>query len=383
MENKRKTAFAGVPLWLVIVLCSVIIAMTVAIAFLVLLHLDIIRCVPVDQPIAEATPSPEPTIAPTEKPEVLVITPNPALPEPTVTPEPTEAPTEAPTEKPTEKPTPKPTAKPDSFTFGGKTVKTGTTKINGKSLGINGKSGKPKHIKKEEMQNLIELCPDLEELVLDYCYMDDYAPLGRLRKLRKLQLSSCGTGSGKAIENIAWVDDLTELRTLNLVHNKIDDTTALEDLQKLTYLNLGDNPLTDEDLEPIGELKNLETLYLYDLKKITDVSPLASLSKLKFLHIGRNSKLKSVKPLTGLKKLENLRVNRTNISDNSYFKNFPALKKLDLGKCPILFLDYYKLEDCAKLRKIVLEQGDDDAALAIDDMINNGYPFEILYNWTE
>ena len=248
---------------------------------------------------------------------------------------------------------------------------------------INGKSGKPKHIKKEEVQNLIELCPDLEELVLDYCYMDDYAPLGRLRKLKKLQLSSCGTGSGKAIENIAWVDDLTELRTLNLVHNKIDDTTALEDLQKLTYLNLGDNPLTDEDLEPIGELKNLETLYLYDLKKITDVSPLASLSKLKFLHIGRNSKLKSVKPLTGLKKLENLRVNRTNISDISYFKNFPALKKLDLGKCPILFLDYYKLEDCAKLRKIVLEQGDDDAALAIDDMINNGYPFEILYNWTE
>ena len=65
MENKRKTAFAGVPLWLVIVLCGVIIAMTVAIAFLVLLHLDIIRCVPVDQPIAEATPSPEPTIAPT------------------------------------------------------------------------------------------------------------------------------------------------------------------------------------------------------------------------------------------------------------------------------------------------------------------------------
>ena len=32
MENKKKTAFAGVPLWLVIVLCGVIIAMTAATA---------------------------------------------------------------------------------------------------------------------------------------------------------------------------------------------------------------------------------------------------------------------------------------------------------------------------------------------------------------
>ena len=179
------------------------------------------------------------------------------------------------------------------------------------------------------------------------------------------------------------MSDLTELSSLNLVHNEISDTIPLEDLQKLTYLNISDNPLEDEDLEPIGELKNLETLYLYSLKKVTDVQPLASLSKLTFLHIGRNSKLKNVKPLTALKKLANLRLNYTNVSDISYFKNFEALKKLDLGRCPILLHDYYNLQDCKKLRKIVLEQGDDDASLAIDDMINNGYPFEILYNWTE
>ena len=381
MDKSKKSGIAGVPLWLILVLCCTIILMTLVISFLVLLHLDIVRCIPAEAPAAEATPSPvvtePPTEAPTEEPTPLIITPNPELPEPTATPEPTEEPTPKPTEAP------KATKKPDSFTFGGKKIKTGTTKINGKSLGINGKKNKLKHIKKDEVKDLVELCPDLEELILDYCYMDDYTPLGDLTKLRKLQLSSCGAGGGNAIKNIDWLEDLTELRSLNLVHNNISDTTALAALKKLTYLNLGDNPLEDEDLEPIAYLTNLETLYLYDLKKITDVQPLTSLTKLTFLHIGRNSKLKNVKPLTALKKLANLRLNYTNVSDISYFKNFEALKKLDLGRCPILLHDYYNLQDCKKLRKIVLEQGDDDASLAIDDMINNGYPFEISYNWTE
>ncbi|MBQ6077033.1 MAG: leucine-rich repeat domain-containing protein [Clostridia bacterium] len=381
MDKSKKSGIAGVPLWLILVLCCTIILMTLVISFLVLLHLDIVRCVPAEAPAAEATPSPvvtePPTEAPTEEPTPLIITPNPELPEPTATPEPTEEPTPKPTEAP------KATKKPDSFTFGGKKIKTGTTKINGKSLGINGKKNKLKHIKKDEVKDLVELCPDLEELILDYCYMDDYTPLGDLTKLRKLQLSSCGAGGGNAIKNIDWLEDLTELRSLNLVHNNISDTTALAALKKLTYLNLGDNPLEDEDLEPIGYLTNLETLYLYDLKKITDVQPLTSLTKLTFLHIGRNSKLKNVKPLTALKKLTQLRVNRTNISDISYFDQFPALKKLDIGKCPILFHDYYNLQTCSHLRKIVLEQGDNDASLAIDDMINNGYPFEISYNWSD
>jgi hypothetical protein len=383
MEKSHKSAKAGIPLWLLLVLCGTIILMTLAISFLVLLNLDILRCVPADQPVAEATPTAvatePPTQAPTAEPTPLIITPNPDLPEPTVTPEPTEEPTP----KPTDTPAPQTTKKPDSFKFGGKTVKVGEKKINGKSLGINGKKNKLTHIKKDEVKNLVEYCPDLEELILDYCYMDDYTPLKELTKLRKLQLSSCGEGGGNAIKDIGWVKGLTELHSLNLVHNNISDTSALSGLKKLTYLNISDNPLTDEDLEPIGKLTNLETLYIYDLKKITDPEPLANLSKLKFLHIGRNSKLKSVKALTGLKKLENLRVNRTNISDISYFGDFAALKKLDIAKCPILAKDYYYLDQCKSLRKIVLDQSDHDASLIIDDMINNGYPFEILYNWTE
>ena len=354
---------------------------------------------------AEATPAaqpetPEPTVKPGEDNVALpggeTTEPPAELPTPEPTEEPTEAPTEEPTEAPTEEPTeaptaaptaeptPKPTAVPDYFMFGGKKIKTGSKKIDGKSLGINGKNKKLKHIPAEEVNNLVALCPDLEELLLDYCYMDDYAPLGSLTKLQKLQLTNCSAGKGNAVADIDWLKGLTELRSLNLRNNEIVDTSALEGLTKLTHLYLSENPLTDEDLVPIGKLVNLEQLSLYDLKKITDVTPLEKLTKLTFLHIGHNSKLKNVKPLTSLKKLVYLRLNHTIVSDLTGFGKLTALKKLDLSKCPIDATTVKNLQGCKKLEKIVLEMSDYDLYNAVlDDLIGEGYPVHFQYNWSD
>ena len=312
-------------------------------------------------PVISSAPTEEPTAAPTED---LTETP---------------APTEIPTPKPT--PTPQPTKVPDSFKFGGKTVKRGTKKIDGSKLGINGKSSKLRHITAEEVENLVALCPDLEELSLDYCYLDDYEPLGKLTKLKTLKLRRCNeNGKGNAVKDIDWVESLTSLTYLHLGHNEISDLEPIENLKNLTRLNLSYNDLDNDELESIGKLTKLTELSLYGLT-ITDVAPLSSLTKLTYLHLGYNKKLKNIKALTSLPKLKSLRVNKTNISDVSYFKNFKSLQKLDISACPILFHDYYKLEDCKKLKLIVLDQKDTDASLAIDDMINNGFGVEILYEW--
>ena len=405
MEQKSGSPKSGrrIPLWLLLVLCGVLLVMTLAIAFLVLLHLDIIRCVPVDAPQAEATavpaantPLPDPVIpgdpvpvgSTTEPPAPVDPQTQTAAPDTTETAAPaTDAPaiTEAPTAVPTPEPTAEPTATPipDSFLFGGKQIKTGSTKIDGKKLGINGKKNKLTHIPENEVNDLVTLCPDLEELDLEYCFMDDYAPLGGLVKLRTLKLTYCGTGGGNAIKDIGWVKNLTELRTLSFSHNSIEDTAPLAGLTKLTYLHLAGNPLENEDLEPIGKLTNLETLYLYDLKKITDVSPLAKLKKLTFLHIGHNSKLKSVKALGKLTKLKYLRLNSTKVADLSYIGNFSALKKLDLEKCPIDTNTVSHLKDCKKLEKVVIDMGDYELYNAILDLFEDGWQLHFLYNWTE
>ncbi len=405
MEQKSGSPKSGrrIPLWLLLVLCGVLLVMTLAIAFLVLLHLDIIRCVPVDAPQAEATavpaantPLPDPVIpgdpvpvgSTTEPPAPVDPQTQTAAPDTTETAAPaTDAPaiTEAPTAVPTPEPTAEPTATPipDSFLFGGKQIKTGTTKIDGKKLGINGKKNKLTHIPENEVNDLVTLCPDLEELDLEYCFMDDYTPLGGLVKLRTLKLTYCGAGGGNAIKDIGWAKNLTELRTLSFSHNSIEDTAPLAGLTKLTYLHLAGNPLENEDLEPIGKLTNLETLYLYDLKKITDVSPLAKLKKLTFLHIGHNSKLKSVKALGKLTKLKYLRLNSTKVADLSYIGNFSALKKLDLEKCPIDTNTVSHLKDCKKLEKVVIDMGDYELYNAILDLFEDGWQLHFLYNWTE
>ena len=334
---------------------------------------------PTDEP-EDPTEEPE---DPTEEPE------NPTeQPGSDVTSEPTADPTAEPTAEPTSVPTPEitpaPTKKPDSFTFGGKTIKAGTKKIDGSKLGINGKSGNLRHITEEEVENLVELCPALEELSLDYCYMDDYEPLGALTKLKTLKLRRCNNGGkGNAVDDIEWVEDLKNLTYLHLGHNEVDDVTPLKGLKKLKRLNLAYNNIENDDLKDLSGLTTLTELSLYGNKKISDVSPLASLTNLTYLQLGYNSKLKSVKSLTGLSNLKKLRVNKTKISDVSYFKNFKSLEKLDISGCPIKFKEYYKLWDCKKLNLVVLDHKDSDGSLALDDMINNGFGIEILYDWPD
>ena len=296
----------------------------------------------------------------------------------------TPEPTEEPTPEPTAVPTPEPTPVPETFMFGGKKIKSGSTKIDGSSVNINGKSGKPKFITPEEVENLVTLCPDLEELKLDYCSMEDYAPLGRLTKLRTLQLSSCGTGKGNAVSDIGWLEGLTELRWLNLVHNNISDTSALEGLTELTYLNISDNPLTNKCLVPIGKLTKLKTLYLYSLSKITDVSPLANLTKLTYLHLGYDKKLEDVKPLTALTNLEKLRIHKTKVKDLTGFGKLTSLKKLDLSGLTLKTSTISELKKCTKLEKIVIEMGDTDTYYAVlDQLINEGHQVQFSYSWSE
>ena len=375
--KKRK----GMPLWAAVLIGASAIVLTLVGGFLLLWfemikpERDARRAAQAEPTsISQTTPETAETSAPEETPK--------AEPTEISATEPATIDMQEPTEAPTDAPTPKPTKVPESFKFGGKTIKTGTKKINGSKLGINGKSSKLRHISKEEVENLVALCPDLEELVLDYCYMDDYEPLGALVKLKTLRLRRCNeNGKGNPVEDTGWVANLTSLTTLQLGHNAISDLTPLAKLKKLTKLNLSYNDLRDDDLDALSDLTELQELSLYGLDKITDVAPLASLTKLTYLHLGYNKKLKNIKALTSLPKLSSLRVNKTNISDVSYFKNFKALKKLDISGCPILFHDYYALEDCAKLELIVLDSKDYDASLAIDDMINNGFGVEILYEW--
>ncbi len=94
-----------------------------------------------------------------------------------------------------------------------------------------------------------------------------------------LDLSDKDAGSA-ALRDIS---KLTELTSLKLSGNKIDELDFLSPLTKLTSLDLSKNDISD--ISPLKKLKSLRTLHL-DGNKIKDFSPLYGLDSLSMLTIG-------------------------------------------------------------------------------------------------
>ena len=87
------------------------------------------------------------------------------------------------------------------------------------------------------------------------------------------------------IKNISALSELTNLTTLYLGGNEIDDICALRNLTKLTFLDLSENEIWD--ISPLRDLTNLTTLYL-GANLITNVSELSGLTNLTILYLNDN-----------------------------------------------------------------------------------------------
>ena len=283
-------------------------------------------------------------------------------------------------------PTPAPeTPIPSTFLFGGAELPAGITVINSGTVGANGvkvvgERTNIKHITREEVKALVNLCPDIRKLDLDYCYLDDYAPLAKLTGLTSLSLMTCGNSEGGVkLTNIDWIASLTDLKQLNLCHNDIDDISAIAGLDQLEYLNLADNDLHDGQLKYLSGLYNLRDLDLYQLPELTDVSPLAELSSLEYLHLGQDHSIKTVKPLTGLENLRKLRLNDTAVEDIDYIGKFKALQYLDLSKCGRNASAYYALKNCKKLKAVTIS----DATEEVKSVFYDLSPIELWAKWND
>ncbi|MBR4906255.1 MAG: hypothetical protein IKZ44_05305 [Clostridia bacterium] len=327
-------------------------------------------------------PPEDPTSVPTSTLVSETDSPAPATPTPVPdTPAPApETPTSAPNT-----PTAPATPIPSTFLFGGAELPTGITEIDTSTVGANGvkvvgERSDIKHITREEVKVLVNLCPNIRKLDLDYCYLDDYAPLAKLTELTSLSLMTCGNQEdGVKLTNIDWIASLTNLRQLNLCHNAIDDISAIAGLDQLEYLNLADNDLRDEQLKYLTGLYKLRELDLYQLPKLTDVSPLAKLSALEYLHLGQDHSIETVKPLTGLDNLRKLRLNDTAVEDIGYIGDFTALRYLDLSKCSRNASAYYALKDCKKLKAVTISDATEDVKNVFYDLS----PIELWAKWND
>ncbi len=133
----------------------------------------------------------------------------------------------------------------------------------------------------------------------------DLTVLSGLSKLTTLYLPDA------SVTDISFINGLNELIELNLINNQIEDITPLSDLTKLEYADLSNNLIND--ITPLSNLSSLNNLTLRN-NKISNISALSNLTKLRLIDFGYNY-VNDISPLTNLPELVTVVLSENDISD--------------------------------------------------------------------
>lgn len=146
--------------------------------------------------------------------------------------------------------------------------------------------------------------------------------IGRLKKLERLDLYSCG------VSNITALSGCTALTYLDLSENSISDISPIANATMLQELNLSSNAVS-----ALGSLSDLTQLVTLDLSSnnIQDISVLGNCAKLETLNITDN-RVNTIAALAQLTRLRTLNAASNNIADASVLVACPDLSVLNLSE---------------------------------------------------
>lgn len=145
----------------------------------------------------------------------------------------------------------------------------------------------------------IQKCKNLRVLVIRGNNIESFAPLVGLNNLEVLNVSCNNLTS----ENLQYLGELKNLKSFRAAENKITDISALSKLTELRILELSHNNITD--LIPLSKMEKLHTLFL-DNNNITSVYPLEKLELLHWLSLSGNEDFNDVTPLKSMLPLKSL-----------------------------------------------------------------------------
>ena len=177
----------------------------------------------------------------------------------------------------------------------------------------------------------LEKATNLTSLDLNNNKIENIEPIRGLTNLTDLYLDN------NKIENIEPIKGLTHLTNLGLNTNKIDNIEILRGLTNLTYLGLDSNKI--DNIESLKKLTNLTDLYL-NSNKIENIEPLRGLTNLNKLYL-YNNKIVNIDPLEDLINLYELDLEENKITNIEALTGLTSLNKLNL--------EYNEIEDISPL----------------------------------
>jgi internalin A len=139
------------------------------------------------------------------------------------------------------------------------------------------------------------------------------------------------TLSDNEIENLGPLSACKNIQLLELGRNKISDIAPLAAIVKLQYIDITGNKVTT--VEPLAKLDNLRTL-LAAGNQVTSLEPLGKLAKIQSLDFDGNQ-LANLKGVEGMKWLSNLRIRNNKVEDLSPLGGLTDLKFTFLNGNPV------------------------------------------------
>ena len=190
----------------------------------------------------------------------------------------------------------------------------------------NSVDSKPKAIKKvkRSVNKVEELPTEIEvlEFLIDKGRMSRESNLDDLQKVEKLSLENLTD------EELKYIGQIPNLRTLSLRGDSITDVSQLANLMNLSMLQLSGTSISD--LSPLVELENLKVLGLTN-SNLEFVDDLRKIDSLKVLYLG-NTTVEDINSLEGHPNLTVLGLKNTRIEDFSIIESLQNLKTLHVDK---------------------------------------------------
>ncbi|MBC2360534.1 hypothetical protein HBP70_11005, partial [Listeria welshimeri] len=168
-----------------------------------------------------------------------------------------------------------------------------------------------------------------------------------------------------SVSEVVTQAELDGINTINIRNNNVSSLEGLQYLQNLSYANLGANPYSD--IQPIIQLKNVQTLYLDRNPNMQSIDGLQNLTSLKFLEV-TDTVFSDLSPIASLKNLQDFRIANSTISDYSSVSNLTNLTQLVIDKSQ--FNDMTLVSNLVKLKTLTLMRGKIKNITGLENLTN-------------
>ena len=166
----------------------------------------------------------------------------------------------------------------------------------------------------------------------------------------------------RGIHHLEGIQHLKNLRTLNLIDNRIQDVTPLENLTKMQELNLRNNEIT-----------NLEDINLVVLKDLPELKVLSLRHNVVRHEDSSQTRITNISVLKDFHQLESLELRDNHIKDITPLQDLTQLKVLDISQNPLKEGDISPLKDLVGLLHLnIRETGVKDLS-PLENMIHIEY----------